>query len=486
MHDVRERGHRPAAPRADTFAPNFDLLLVVEGWKTLVAVERLFVFFGDLPDHHGNGAVLVFLDGEVGPCLASFEKQLPAIETGCAEDRGARAAHPHLRNVEVAAVGDVVSSFHSLYHPFRREYPSTALRPPERSKARASGLRPSSGGSSVAEGRVAGKVAGQEVSGRCELLADEAQAEEPGSHRVLGVLVLLGLGACRPHVLRHLAEREAKLNVALELPGMDAAPAVDGRLIELEEPELDGALGEGGVVVEHMVAAVVVVLGSAVVRALARVPDVCEGGHRGGLLRIDLPQEVGVDRPAVAAHAVGVELEGFGDQAFVACHDVRQVAERLRCVAVRTDVDVDSAAPAGVALRAVVAKLAAKFLKGLDVAVVQDRGDQFAFLVVRTADGNVLLEFPLTPFCVPCAPGAVAVAARGVLVPAGAEVLGGDLGRPAAGDAVHLDLDPDGLVFHLADLSFGPCVHGVCLLENPLFSVFFSLRYCIYHSKAHK
>ena len=34
---------------------------------------------------------------------------------------------------------------------------------------------------------------------------DEAQAKEPGAHGVFGVLVLLGLGACRPHILCHLA-----------------------------------------------------------------------------------------------------------------------------------------------------------------------------------------------------------------------------------------------------------------------------------------
>ena len=32
---------------------------------------------------------------------------------------------------------------------------------------------------------------------------------------------------------------QAKLDVALKLPCVDAAPALGGRLIELEEPELD-------------------------------------------------------------------------------------------------------------------------------------------------------------------------------------------------------------------------------------------------------
>ena len=61
------------------------------------------------------------------------------------------------------------------------------------------------GCAAVPEGCIPGKVAGQKVSGCCELLADETQAEEPGAHGVLGVFVLLRLGACRPHILRHLA-----------------------------------------------------------------------------------------------------------------------------------------------------------------------------------------------------------------------------------------------------------------------------------------
>ena len=338
----------------------------------------------------------------------------------------------------------------------------------------------------MAEGRVAGKVAGQEVSRGGELLADEAQAKEPGSHRVLGVLVLLGPGACRPHVLRHLAEREAKLNVALELPCVDAALAPGGRLVELEEPELNGALGKGGMVVEHMVAAVVVVLCPAVVCALARVPDVGEACHRLRLLRIDHPQEVRVDRPAVAADAAAVQLEGVGDQTLVARHDVRQVAERLRRVAVRSNVDVDSAAPAGVTLRAVVAKLAAKLLQGLDVLVVEDRGDQFALFAVRSLDADVSLEFPLAAGGIPSAPAIVTVAVGGVFPAACPEELGGQLRCSLAGDVVHFNLNADGLIFHLVDLVGGAFVHGLCLLESLDFSGFFPLVVYIYHSKREK
>ena len=122
--------------------------------------------------------------------------------------------------VSVAAVGYVVSFCHFVSHPFRR----LTLLPP---KARRSGsgrrrlspLCPSSG-APVAEGRVAGEVAGQEAPRGGEFLSDEAQPHQPGAHRKLGVLGLLGLGACSPNFLRHLVQRETKLNVALQLAGV--------------------------------------------------------------------------------------------------------------------------------------------------------------------------------------------------------------------------------------------------------------------------
>ena len=169
--------------------------------------------------------------------------------------------------------------------------PSTTLKTAEAVRGKVAGFNscgPSSGCSAVPEGCVPSKVAGQEISGRCKFLADEAQAEEPGSHGVFGVFVLLGLGACGAHILCHLGKRQAKLDVALELSGVDAAPALCGRLIKLEEPKLDRPFGKGGVEVEHMVAAVVVVVVSAVVCAVAGVPDVRKLGHRAGLPAVDL------------------------------------------------------------------------------------------------------------------------------------------------------------------------------------------------------
>ena len=68
------------------------------------------------------------------------------------------------------------------------------------------------------EGCVAAQLLGEHLSCGLELVANESQPKEPGAHRVLGVFVLLGLCAGELDFLRHLAECQAKLNVALELP----------------------------------------------------------------------------------------------------------------------------------------------------------------------------------------------------------------------------------------------------------------------------
>ena len=138
----------------------------------------------------------------------------------------------------------------------------------------------------------------------------------------------------------------------------------------------------------------------------------------------------------------------------MARHNIGKVPKALRRVPLRSDVDVHSTATAGVAFRSGMSELPAKLLQGFDVAVGQDRGDQFAFLFFRSCDGNVLLEFPLAPLTVPCAPSAVSVAAGSVLISACAKVGSGNLRGLLPGDIVHFHLNPDSLRFHLCNL---PC-----------------------------
>ena len=136
MHDVGKCRHRSALPRANALVLEPDVPLVVKIGKSLVAVEGGFIGRRYLPDHHRYRAVFALLDGQVGAGLAPLKKQFPALKICRAEDRSVRAAHPHLRDIEVAAISNVVSFFFHGIHPFRRGYPSTTLRPPKRSGVR--------------------------------------------------------------------------------------------------------------------------------------------------------------------------------------------------------------------------------------------------------------------------------------------------------------------------------------------------------------
>ena len=190
------------------------------------------------------------------------------------------------------------------------------------------------------EGGVSGESPGQDFSCGCEFLADESKAEEPGPHGVFRILVLLGLGACGSDFLCHLAECKAKLNVGFQLSGVKAVPLAVCRGIELEKSELNRSFGEGCVEVQHMVAAAVVMVVSAVVFPLAVVPNVCQLCHRLRFLPVDLSEEIFIDWPAVASNPVMVKGKALGQEAFVACHDVGKVSQGLRCVPLRSDVDV--------------------------------------------------------------------------------------------------------------------------------------------------
>ena len=245
----------------------------------------------------------------------------------------------------------------------------------------------------------------------------------------------------------------------------------------MEKPEFNRALGEGRVEVEHVVPAGIVVLVSAVVRAVALVPDVPELVHGGGLLAVDSLQESGVYRAAVVAGAAGVDADGSADLLFVACHDVDQIPQGLCGVVALADVDVDSASSGGAALRSSLPKEAEDALQGLDVVVGEDRGDQLAFLVVRSADAHVPLELPNPALLVFASPGHVAVLC-GCVVGGGSEELGNLGGCLLSGDVVHLHLDPDGLVLHGFNLRSGLFVHGLYLLcFRCVFFFVFPFRY---------
>ena len=116
-----------------------------------------------------------------------------------------------------------------------------------------------------------------------------------------------------------------------------------------------------------MVSAVVVVLISAVICIVRRIPDVCELCHVGGLFSVQLFDELGIDRSAISVHSAFVDFQGICNQPFVARHKVGEVSQSLRCVSVGTDVNVYSG----------FAKLSYQFLQGFNVLVFQNRRDHY-------------------------------------------------------------------------------------------------------------
>ena len=91
-------------------------------------------------------------------------------------------------------------------------------------------------------------------AGGFELFSDEAQAEEPAAEGVLRVVGMRARRAGRFGGQGLCAHGQAKLDVSLDLPGVEGC---------VEGAELDGVRralrGEGRVEVEQVVAAVVVV-----------------------------------------------------------------------------------------------------------------------------------------------------------------------------------------------------------------------------------
>ena len=199
----------------------------------------------------------------------------------------------------------------------------------------------------VAEGCVTTEPLGQDVAGGLELVPDEAQPKEPGAHGVLGVFILLRLGACGLDLLGHLAQGKAKLDVGAKLTCVDATLATIAGVVELEEAKFNGALGKGRVEVEHMVAGWIVMGVTAPVAIL--IPNVGQTAQGLGLFSVQPLEECRVNGPAVLVDSAPVEVESVDQQALMAGHDVCQVSQSPGRVAVGTDVDVDTATVLGVA-----------------------------------------------------------------------------------------------------------------------------------------
>ena len=85
---------------------------------------------------------------------------------------------------------------------------------------------------------------------------------------------------------------------------------------------IDRMFREGRVEVQHVIPAVVIMVAPAVVTVLALVPNIRQLAHGLRFLFIDLLQKSGIHRPAVSALPPGIYLDGFGDLALMARHDI--------------------------------------------------------------------------------------------------------------------------------------------------------------------
>ena len=202
----------------------------------------------------------------------------------------------------------------------------------------------------------------QDFPGSFEFIPDKSQPEKPSPHGVFWIFILLWLRAGCFYHFCHLAQCKAKLNITLKLSCVKPAPALSCGLIELEKPEFDRPFCKCCMVVQHMVTAVIVVVAPAAVCIVATVPNIGKLCHRSWLSAVDLFQKPWINRPAVASHPALIKIQSICDQAFVAGHDVCQVAERLRRMAFGSDMDVNTASSGGIALCSCVAQLPDQFL----------------------------------------------------------------------------------------------------------------------------
>ena len=305
-------------------------------------------------------------------------------------------------------------------------------------------------------------------AGGFKFVADELQPKQPATESVFLVVSVQGLGAGILDFISAFAHCEAKLNVCLDFPGVNASLFAVVFVGKLEKPEFNGALGEASVQVEHVVTTLIVVLIATITAILRLVPHVRKCLHGFGLFPVKPFDESWVDNLAVGAGALPVNANRAPDLRFVRCHDVGEIAQCVGVVVTpvkpfQADVNVYATPTARAALCARLAQFPKKLLENLDVGIVQNRCDQLALFCVWAADGNIIGELPFAVLGVPRAPRHIAVNVGGVLIPIGTEEFGGDLRGLFSGDVVHLDFDAERLGLHALLELHRDIAHGVLL-----------------------
>ena len=293
-----------------------------------------------------------------------------------------------------------------------------------------------------------------------ELVPDQPQAEHPAAEGVLFVVGDCSSGGSL--LLRQglVGNGKAKLYVGFNLSSVGGG---------VKQSKLDRAFGKGSVKVQSMVAGVVVMVISAV--WVFGVPNVRKLRHGRRLLAVDGFQQFLVGFFAVAK-ARWFYLQGFVQDVFLACHDVDEIAQGLRCEPLCPDMNVDSAG--GVYNRAFVPKLSDQFLHIRDVLVGKDGADHFGLVLLAGANpgathlflGNnagVVHSFPGSSLRILSFVGLVGAASVGAFCP---EVIGNHLARLLSRDACHFDFDPKFLRFHAVTILSNRCVFGSTIYHS--------------------
>ncbi len=308
---------------------------------------------------------------------------------------------------------------------------------------------PSSGGVAESPCRRTVKVLGEVFAAVLEFVPDKADPVEVGSHGEFLVFDLRLFGACAPLSQCLMVEGKGEDNVASDFACVKGA---------VEPSQLNRAVSvEKAVKVEEMVAAVVVMGISRSVVAV--VPDVLNGLKIQFLDSVQFLDQFTVHLLAESC-PFGVDLQGFVKEVVLACDDVDEVLDALRCVVRSVKVDVNAAG--GVGKSACLAEFSDQPLQSFDVlavgedgadhldAVVSVRSDLVSVFLALGVDASVAHELPLASVGLSDFVGAVVSA--DVLASA-VQVSGGGLCGGFSGDSGELDLDSKSCGKHCVYLS---------------------------------
>ena len=301
---------------------------------------------------------------------------------------------------------------------------------------------------------IARQVLQKVVAAGLELVTDQAKAEHPAAEGIFFIVCFRF--PCRGFLLgqRLMGHGKAELDVGFDFAGVEGA---------VEKAELDGPLGEGGVEVQAVVAATVVMHVPSV--GGFHVPEICEFRHRRRPFLVEFLEELCVGLAAVAVFPARVDAQCAVDQVFLAVKDVHQIPQGLRCEPFRSHMDVDAAGAVGEGTGS--AQGADEFLQARDVVVRKDGADHFGAVVRRCFNSastdllfgiqaGIVHGFPFPSLSVFCDVGVVGAAF--VVFAFRPEEGGHQAGRLAAGDSCHFDFDAKVLCFHNYLCPFYVCV----------------------------